>query len=340
MQLVDKINKEKWNEFVGKQCESKFTQSWEWGELAAREGKNIFRLAVEENGEIIATALLIKNKLFGNFSYFYCPRGPIVSSKVDPSDMPAHAVRTESDKVLKYLFNEIEKLASKEMIVFLRFEPQLKIENLSAGRQGCKLKIIKTIDIQPAKTLMIYLREDDKELLQAMHQKTRYNIKLAEKKGVSIRKGDESDFENFWLIFQETIKRDGFRLHSKEHYKKLIKEDWIELYLAEYQGKILAGNITAFFGDTATYMHGASSNEYRNLMAPYALQWHCIKEARDRCCHFYDLYGIDEQKWPGVTRFKLGFGGRVVQYPGTYDAVFSSLWYTVYTVLRKIRRKI
>jgi lipid II:glycine glycyltransferase (peptidoglycan interpeptide bridge formation enzyme) len=112
----------------------------------------------------------------------------------------------------------------------------------------------------------------------------------------------------------------------------------IKLFLAKHDGKVIAGNIVAFFGDTVTYMHGASSNEFRNLMAPYALQWHCIKLAKQSGYKYYDFYGISDDKWPGVTRFKRGFGGKELEYPGTWDAVFDGVKYKIYGLLRKIRR--
>ena len=95
-----------------------------------------------------------------------------------------------------------------------------------------------------------------------------------------------------------------------------------------------------------SYVHGASANEFRNVMAPYALQWEVIKLAKQKNCKYYDFNGIDEKKWPGVTRFKMGFarfesarqGGEVVEYPGTFDMVFDNLWYNVYKLIRRIRR--
>ena len=165
---------------------------------------------------------------------------------------------------------------------------------------------------------------------------------------------------------RETNERDGFRLHGKEYYWKMlfnvqysilnnhsisnnnsisnnqysISGLSIKLFIAKYQNKIIAGNIVAFFGDTVTYVHGASSNEYRNLMATYALQWQSIREAKARGCRYYDFFGIDESKWPGVTRFKKGYGGEEVDYPGTFDAVFDSVLYKMYNWLRWVRRKI
>ncbi|MCX6796716.1 MAG: peptidoglycan bridge formation glycyltransferase FemA/FemB family protein, partial [Candidatus Falkowbacteria bacterium] len=147
MRIVNNINKEKWNEFIGTQKQSQFLQSWEWGELAEKEGAKILRVGIEDAGELVAVASLVKKNIFG-FNYWFCPRGPVVSYK-------------EVDKVIKFLFDEIEKLAKQEKIIFLRFEPLLEIANW-------KLQIEKTIDIEPNKTAIIDLNRNEDELLNAM----------------------------------------------------------------------------------------------------------------------------------------------------------------------------
>jgi lipid II:glycine glycyltransferase (peptidoglycan interpeptide bridge formation enzyme) len=114
----------------------------------------------------------------------------------------------------------------------------------------------------------------------------------------------------------------------------------ISLYLVYYKNQVIAGNIVSFFGDTVTYVHGASSYEHRRVMAPYLLQWQVIKKAKEKGYRHYDFYGIDEEKWPGITRFKKGFGGEGIKYPGTYDLILNKKWYYVYKTLRYIRRKL
>jgi lipid II:glycine glycyltransferase (peptidoglycan interpeptide bridge formation enzyme) len=204
-----------------------------------------------------------------------------------------------------------------------------------------KYTIQKTIDIEPSRTILLDLGKTEDELLAAMHQKTRYNIKLAEKKGVAVAIGSEKNFDEYWRLMQATAGRDSFRLHDREHYRKMINssQGMMNLLLADYQGKAIAGNIMAFYGDTATYVHGASSNEHRDVMAPYALQWAAIKTAKAQGCKYYDFYGIDENKWPGVTRFKRGFGGSEVEYPGTMDVIFNKAKYSIYKISRNLRRQ-
>ncbi|MDP2934721.1 MAG: peptidoglycan bridge formation glycyltransferase FemA/FemB family protein, partial [bacterium] len=176
------------------------------------------------------------------------------------------------------------------------------------------------------------------ELLEKMHPKTRYNIQLAQRKGVKFQASIPriQNFKDFWRLMEETTKRDGFHSHPKEYYRKLLEIPGVELFVAEHDGKIIAANIVVFYDKQAIYLHGASNYEQRNLMAAPLLQWEQIKEAKKRGCVEYDFWGVDEQKWPGVTRFKKSFNGKEIEYPGAYDLIFQPMWYEVYKIARKI----
>ncbi|MHB8903936.1 MAG: lipid II:glycine glycyltransferase FemX, partial [Patescibacteria group bacterium] len=261
----------------------------------------------------------------------YAPRGPIGSVQAR-----------------EFLFKEFNQKNSGAL--FLRFEP---LEFDGQELTGTKFFFRKTIDLQPAKTLILDLKQSEEELLKAMHQKTRYNIRLAEKKGIIIKESeidktgvaDSADLKEFWRLLKTTGQRDNFRLHSFSHYEKLLeinktRPGFIKLFLAQFEGKNIAAGIFSFYGNKVTYLHGASDNKFRNLMAPYLLQFSLIQKARAENYLYYDFYGIDEQKWPGVTRFKLGFGGRVFKYGGTYDLIFKPGFYRLYELFRKLRRLI
>src|SRR3989338_8328575 len=112
----------------------------------------------------------------------------------------------------------------------------------------------------------------------------------------------------------------------------------VKLYFAEFKGKPISTALISFFGDTATYLHGGSSNQERNVMAPYLMHWHIIKLAKAQGQKYYDFHGISEDKWPGVTRFKKGFGGYELNYPGTFDLAYDQGWYSIYKMVRKVRR--
>jgi len=315
MYLKQIKDRNEWNEALKQVKHTSFLQSWEWGEL--QNSKQNFFFAVVQDDNVLALASLIKKKAF-IFNYFYCPQGPIVFSGSYSS-------------VFGFLTKEIRKIAIQERVSFLRFNLKEQL-----NKKGLK----KTIDIEPKKTIILDLSIDSEELLKKMHSKTRYNIKLALKKEVKIEEASSDDFEDFWKLMLKTSNRDSFRIHNKEYYRKLVNfsDDFIKLFVAKKDGKIIASSIVSFFGDTVTYVHGCSDYEYRKLMAPYALQWHVIQYSKDKDYKYYDFYGIDVDKWPGVTRFKMGFNGEIVDSLGTFDLVFNSFQYFLYNIMRRFRR--
>jgi peptidoglycan pentaglycine glycine transferase (the first glycine) len=335
LKLIEIKKLEDLNSFVGAQPHAELLQSWAWGEFQEKVGVKVLRLGVEDGGKLVAVASLIKRSSPLGMNYFYCPRGPIVNYKLS----------IINEKLFDFLLSEIKKIANKEKVIFLRIEPIDKINNSS-------FIINNSLDVQVSKTIMLDLTKSEEELLAAMHQKTRYNIRLAEKKGVAIKESplsrgvaegrgvSDDEFEKFWSLMSATVNRDGFRLHEKEYYKKMLSTENIKLFFADYQNKIICAGIFSFFGDTAVYLHGASANENRELMAPHLLQWELIKKAKASGCKYYDFFGIDEKKWPGVTRFKRGFSGEEMNYPGTFDVIFEKTKYKVYKFLRTIRRLI
>lgn len=293
---------------------AEFLVSPEWAELLRAEGAAVRNLAVLDDGKIIALVNEVKKKIPGGFFYYY-PRGPLI----DPSLMVAQ--KSALEKILK-------KRAKDQGAIFLRLEPNYLWSGLK-----------KTLALQPPQTLILDLNLKEEELLAAMHQKTRYNIRLAAKKGVRVRSGTKDDFADFWRLMRQTGARDNFGTHSRKHYEVLLENpEFIKLFVAEADGEVIAAGLFVFYLDKVTYLHGASGYKQRALMAPYLLQWEVIKQAQKEGYKFYDFYGLDEKKWPGVTRFKLGFGGRAASYPGTFDFVLRPLKYKVYNFLRGLNR--
>lgn len=316
-------------------------------------------------------ALVIKHNLPFNKNYLYCPRGPILThtqtnadytqTDTDKTRTDADHTRTNTDRTrtdaekkleenknFKSFFREIIEIANQEKSIFFRFELPILLNFWSDNEQkfGTKwsirrsfseggLPIVKIADVQPSQTPVLNLSKSEEEILTEMHYKTRYNIRLAERRGIKIRQGQPAEIEKFLNLLKQTAKRDKFRPHPDNYYCQLIKIDIAKLYLAEYQNKVLAANIIIFFGDTVTYLHGASDNKYKSLMAPHLLQWAAIKEAKRLGYLYYDFWGINEKKWPGVTRFKRGFGGKEINYPGTFDVIFDNFWYRLYRLGKK-----
>jgi len=317
---LNKDEKESWDRFVVETGGS-FLQSWEWGEFQKSVGRKTFYL----KGDGWQT-LVVKHVLPLRKSYLYCPRGPVILSG------------TKDLSRMRDFLNEITKLAKKEKAIFVRVEPTGDIEEDDLRKLGF-IKAQK--DVQPKKTLILDLNLNEDELLGRMHEKTRYNIGLAQRKGVSVRKAEynEKDFEEFWNLLNQTVQRQKIAIFEKEYYRKQLQNSSDKfknlIFIAQYQGKIIAANLVNVFGNTMTYTHGGSDNQYRALMAPHLLQWEQIREAKNRACKAYDFWGIDEINWPGITRFKKGFGGQEVQYIGTFDLILKQAWYSAYILAKR-----
>jgi len=300
---------------------SEFLASLEWADLLRSEQTAVETLGVfDDKNKLLAVFNLVKKNLPFNFKYYYLPRGPIFNRDL---------ILTEQALIWRFLKVNFKKQGA----VFFRVEPLTLLSSV--------IKAIKINNLQPQETLILNLRLSETELLNNFHPKTRYNIRLAVKKGVNIRERNSfEDFLNFWRLMAETGQRDSFKIHNKEHYQALASynPDFIKLFVAEKDGRIIAAGLFSFFGNKVTYLHGASDHAARQLMAPYLLQWTLIKLAKAKNYKFYDFYGIDEVKWPGVTRFKLGFSGFRFSYAGTHDIVLNLTRYNCYKLLKKLRK--
>jgi peptidoglycan pentaglycine glycine transferase (the first glycine) len=257
------------------------------------------------------------HKLGLGLSYLYLPRAQVLSGNLDKLDHIFVRVETTGKlPITNYQFSEVENR-------------------------------------QPTTTLVLDLEKSDKKLLSQMHSKTRYNIRLAEKKGVEIKQ--EKNIDVFWQLNQETTDRDEFKSHDKDYYKRMLEMDMCYQLTAYFEGSPIASNILIIYKDTCTYLHGASGDKYRNSMAPYLLQWEGIKLAKEKECKYYDFWGVApmvdgvggkttcfndfcwvaDHKWTGVTRFKTGFGGEIKKYPRAVDIVLQKNKYRLYKFIKK-----
>ena len=312
-----------------------FTQSWAWGDVLLAEGKRVERLAVAEGEEILAQAQIVYSPLIFGWQYAFCPQGPIFDE-----------LRSKNYELR--IYETITNYLKEKNAIFLRVEPASIIHD-------SKFIIQKTIDINPPATLILDLGKTEEELLAGMHQKTRYNIHLAEKKNLTINQ--EKNLEVFWELMNKTGSRDKFGLHRKTHYEKVLESPMVYQLTAYENKRPVACAVFARFGDSFTYLYGASDYEHRNLMAPYLLQWQGIRIGKNAGCRWYDFFGVAPQlrsatlgqadyeydarhQYAGVTRFKLGFGGAPQQSAGTLDVVIDRKKYKVYNFLRKLRRLI
>lgn len=278
-------------------------------------------------------ALIVLQRLPMGKSWLWCPRGPVMDDYND---------QTAWHNFLK----EVKTIAILNKAVFLRVELPVLDTNNVAWPNGFKPAHDHYL---PEHTLVVDLTTSQEKILEQMKPKGRYNIKLAQKKGVDIFKSQnvQHDVKVFYKLLTQTTQRDGFAPHSESYYAKMLEilqpKGMAELFLAEYEGKIIASLIATFYKDTATYYFGASSNEYRNVMAPYLLQWEAILEGKRRNCKHYDFLGIapdnknSNHPWAGITEFKRKFGGEMVAYQQAREYVFQPLWYQGMKIYKKFR---
>ncbi len=338
MKLEEVKDKKLWNDFVSEHGprSGSFLHSWEWGEFKYIAGEPVSRVGLFQKDKLEAVALLIETPLPYGYKYFFCPRGPVSSALWYDKDLA---------EVLAKQF------AQEQGAMFLRFEP------IAEGEAMREPGVSKSASIHPKQTLLLDLKKESEQLLKDMHQKTRYNIRLAEKKGVAVEVLGSGQFDQAWPVFEETATRDKFRLHDKEYYQKLISHGSLirsegqtpskmaeknfaaRLVVARYENEIIAATIMIDFAGVRTYLHGASSNKHRNVMAPYLIHWHEIQDAAKQGYRYYDFWGVSDTnpEWKGITRFKRGFGGEEIKYPGTYDLVLNKLQYLAYGIVRRVR---
>ncbi len=292
-----------------------FLQSPEWEKFQNRIGHRTWRLQ---------GAVCILHRMPFGLSYLYMPHPPFMEQ-----GKWERAVRDASE------------IAKKEGALFLKVDPLSKTAIPTPG-----FRTHYAHSLQPGHTLALDLSKSEQELLAEMHPKTRYNIKLAERHGVEIRvartPAEKHAYQQaFYTLLRDTAMRDGFHLHEERYYTELLDisspEFSNELYLAFYGDTLCAAALVNTYRKTASYLHGASSNLYRNVMPAFLLQWTIIREARKKKCTMYDFWGIDPVHWPGVTRFKKGFGGREILYPPSFDVVFRPFWYALYRMKRIFR---
>ncbi|MHB0874666.1 MAG: lipid II:glycine glycyltransferase FemX [Anaerolineae bacterium] len=329
-----------WDAALAACGDASLLQTHAWGELKAAFGWRPLRVRHEAG----MAQVLLRRTPVGTIAYV--PRGPALPPG-DAAALPrlldaVHAAcRGAGAFALKLEPSWRDGAAARETLARLGFRPSPQT-------------------VQPPSTVLVDLGGAEADVLARMRPKTRYNVRLAAKKGVTVRQGGAADMARFAALTAETASRDGFSVHPAAYYERALSlfapAGRASLLLAEHEGETLAGLMAFAFGDTAYYLYGASSDRQRNLMPTYALQWEAMRWARAQGCRQYDLWGIPDEVgrdpdaymeddpparqglW-GVWRFKRGFGGEVVRYVGAWDFVYRPLGYRLYHVLLRLRRR-
>jgi len=333
-----------WNQALARQPNAHALQSWVWGDFKSRWGWTAQRLTLTIAGgswEPLATAQVLKRRLpYLPYSILYVPKGPALDY---------------NDSTLRIqVLQELEKLSRREKGILIKIDPEVVrywgIEQERKSPVGEKLIqelqsrgwLYSAEQIQFPNTVLLDLTRSEEDLLASMKSKTRYNIRLAGRKGITIRQGNVADLELIATMYQETAARDDFTIRPRAYYldawRSLYDADMAMPLIAEYQGDPVAAVLLIRFGDRVTYMYGASTNSERQRMPNYLLQWESIRWAKAQGCTIYDFWGAPTQfeegdpLW-GVWRFKDGFRGDVAWHIGAWDFPTRPFWYNVYARL-------
>jgi lipid II:glycine glycyltransferase (peptidoglycan interpeptide bridge formation enzyme) len=235
--------------------------------------------------------------------------------------------------------------------LFLRYDlPWAKEGEAPVTPRGLPTVRKSASDMQPPNTVIVDIDRSLDDVLESMKPKTRYNARLAEKKGVTVTEGSVDDVPRWYSVYRETARRDRIAIHSLSYYRGLLQSvrDYpgtspqVKLLLAWHDGELLAGNIVAFWKTRAAYLYGASSGSKRNLMPTYALQWEAIRLAHAAGCRTYDLYGVPPRPDPGhpmfgLYQFKTGFSDTVLERWGTWDVPFRPVLCALYRAAESAR---
>ena len=365
-----------WNSLISRLPNPHFLQTYEWGQVKAKYGWRPLYAVWDEDGKWnvennpnrlstfhspTAAALLLKRQILSNgfaarLSILYAPKGPLL----------AWANESLRNRVL----NDLQSFARKQGAIFLKMDPDVVLGTgvpssdndvtdnsgqavvSSLKQRGWKYSLEQ---IQFKNTVLIDLSPTEEELLTRMKQKTRYNIRLAEKKGVTLRIGTAKDFDMLYNMYAETSVRDGFVIRDEGYYRTVweiftantpasslrsqitnYQFPTAEPLIAEVNHEPVAAIFVFYFAGRAYYVYGMSRNAHREKMPTYLLQWEAVKRAKAKGCMIYDLWGApdvfdeSDSMW-GVYRFKEGLGGKIVRTLGAWDFAPNPFWYKLYS---------
>ncbi|HUH97148.1 MAG TPA: peptidoglycan bridge formation glycyltransferase FemA/FemB family protein [Anaerolineales bacterium] len=355
-----------WNQWVASAPHPHFLQTREWAQVKSKYGwqalylvwrEGSFQYAADDGSDplggsnpstIRAACLVLKRTIFpGGFAggpcVLYCPKGPLLDW---------------SDESLRHrVLDDLQAFARGQRAVFLKVDPEVvlgtgipqgglardepngQVVRLELHHRGWRFSMDQ---IQFKNTVLIDVSASDEELLARMKQKARYNIRLAERKGVTVRAGTAADLPLLYQMYAETSVRDGFVIRAEAYYRTVWEsfmrsaEPGAEPLIAEVSGEVVAAVFVFYFAGRAYYVYGMSRGTHREKMPNYLLQWEAMKRARSRGCLAYDLWGAPDEfnegdaLW-GVFRFKEGLGGQVVRTLGAWDFAPRPLWYKMYS---------
>lgn len=350
-------NSSTWNSIVSQLPNPHLLQTWEWAQVKAKYGWTpVPQVWKDDKGRPVAAAMLLKRTipaggLAARMSLLYIPKGPLM----DWSDL----------QLRRRVLDDLQALGRRHGAIFVKIDPDVALGRGVPGRedsaedangQAVRSELSRrgwrfsSDQIQFRNTVLLDLTPSEDELLAAMKQKTRYNVRLAQKKGVTVRAGTAADLPGLYKMYAETSVRDGFVIRDQAYYQTVwqtfmrppsetfqpLDLPTCEPIIAEVAGEPVAGLFLFRFAGRAYYLYGMSRDIHREKMPTYLLQWAAMRRAKAAGCTVYDLWGapdvFDESDdlW-GVFRFKEGLGGQVVCTLGAWDYAPNAVTYGLYT---------
>jgi peptidoglycan pentaglycine glycine transferase (the first glycine) len=345
LELAFSISPDTWDDFIAGRPGSHVLQTSPWGALKSQFGWSVERVGLSQDGKLTAGAQVLYRRLpAGLGSLAYVPKGPLVD--------------WEDEAQARALIAALDHAARAQGAIALTIEPELPDgathdERLRAlGFSPSPLG-----SVQPRRTIVVDIAPGEDAILAAMKQKTRYNVRLADRKGVTVREATEADLPAFHALMAATGERDAFGVHAPPYYEAayhlFAPRGWARLLLAEVEKEPVAAAMVFALPSRSWYFYGASSDAHREKMPTYLLQWEAMRWAKSLGCATYDLYGIPDEDeetleaqfarrsdglW-GVYRFKRGFGGQIVRSVGAWDRVYVPLRYRLYHWMLALRNR-
>ncbi len=320
-QILGGLFMSEYESFVAENCGGAFTQSEMWAEV--KNNWKCERLTVKDsNGQIKASVqILIKEVPFLRSAFMYAPRG---------------IIGDYSDKhLMERVMEQVGEIRRRHNAFMLKIDPMITEDNVAAIKMIEELGFVRSSKdedslIQCMNNYVLDINgRTEEEILASFHKKWRYNINLAQRKGVVCGYYGVEKLDDFYFLLKETAKRDGFNIRSEEYLEKILNSfgEHCRLYMCYLNGTPLSGAIAINYGGRVSYLYGASSDKMRNVMPCYLMQWNMIKWAVESGCTKYDFMGIPhfyDENHPnyGVYRFKKGFNGEVVTYAGEFDYIY------------------